>query len=142
MTMTLLEIAKILDSKVYIKGVVGDKIFVNTPKDGSTKWKMLTFVVNIGSGKYIQHHKCIAWDNEKNNITLATDFTDLAEGELILVSGEQCKNNEYKNKEGMNVHSPQFTITNIVRLGIPTVQDEQPTSDVDLDDDESDKAFL
>jgi len=34
------------------------------------------------------------------------------------------------------------TVTNIVRLGIPTVQDEQPTSDVDLDDDESDKAFL
>ena len=143
MTMTLLEIAKELGNKFYLKGVVDDKVFVNTPKDNSDDWKMITFKIKMAAGKYPKIHNCIGWSNKKNGTTFADDNADLAVGEEVAVSGVECKLNEF-TKQGLKVQEPQYTVTEMVRLGIPPVQGEQPASDgVDLDgDDDTGDTFL
>lgn len=140
---SLLELAKLMENKFYLKGFIGTYVNTNIPRDGSDKWKMLTFSVNQGSGKYTQKHNIIAWDNKKLGTTLATDYADLTPGELVLVSGERCDNNEYKNKQGDLIHTPQFTVLTITRLGGATAPPTDPAPQgVDLDDNTIDETFL
>ena len=135
----LKKIAELMDDGFCVKGRIGKYVNTRTPKDGSDKWKMLTFTIEKGDGKYIKRNKCIAWDNKKLGVTVATDNADLQPGDEVIVFGDDCKNNEYKNKEGILVHSPQFTVTAILRL---SAAQKVETDDIDDDVDDVDDTFL
>ena len=139
MTMTLLEIAKEIKYGFILKGKVIKKVYTNVPKNGGDDWKMLTFTLDAGSDGHEKLYNCIGWSNKKNGTTFADDHADLGPGEEVVVTGKECKNNEY-TRQGLKVEEPQHTVTEMVRLGIPAVEDQQPgTSDsVDTDDDTGD----